>query len=155
MSDVDLNRLLIVTMCLSLIVYIAIDMSQTYVYEFVVSIPSYAGIGMNIIEIKVDDEHLRKKSVTHYQKTSTGLSYHMYDGDENTSASYTYRLNSGDKFMKVKLNRRPKKFSITYLRPNYAPGWSILENGKEILREKSNRGPAFDPSPVTYDYKLS
>jgi hypothetical protein len=129
-------------------------MSQTYVYEFVVSMPNYAGIGMNIIEIKVDDKHLRRNSVTHYQKASSGLSYHMYDDDENTSASYLYRLKIGDKFMKVKLNRRPKKFSITYLRPNYAPGWSILENGKEILREKSNHGSAFDPSPVTYEYIL-
>lgn len=151
----DSNRLLIVAMCLSLIIYVFIDMSRTYVYDFVIKQPHYVGMmGLNIIEIKADGKPLKKGSVTHYQKTEEGLAYYMYDGDPETFASYRVRLQPGDKFLTVKMNRRPRKFSITYLRPNYAPAWTILENGKEIIKENNNRGNAMTPSPVTYDYVL-
>ena len=58
--------------------------------------------------------------------------------------------------MTVTLNQpeRPKKFTIGYGRPLYAPGWIIKENGVAIITETENRGAEETPTPIAYDYVL-
>jgi len=43
---------------------------------------------------------------------------------------------------------------ITIPRPLYGPGWRILRDGVEVLKETANRGGSSTPNPVTYTYEL-
>jgi hypothetical protein len=43
---------------------------------------------------------------------------------------------------------------ITIPRPLYGPGWRILRDGVEVLKETANRGGSLTPNPVTYTYEL-
>jgi hypothetical protein len=78
----------------------------------------------------------------------------IWDGDVGTQVNYNDPQAKGAKFMTITLNSRPQKFTIRYGRPRYAPGWLIKENGKEIIKETSNRGSESTPSPQSYDYVL-
>ena len=66
-----------------------------------------------------------------------------------------YQKSVGTQIFDVVSDVEVSEISISYWRPKYAPGWRILKNGEEILRETTNRGSDSWPAPVTYIYLLS
>ena len=134
--------------------------TQTYVYDFIVNIPHHSTIGHHINDVLVDGIKPPTGSVVLYQSPDRGdpaaPDSYIWDGDASTGVAYNDPQPAGDKFMTVTLNQseRPKKFTIRYGRPLYAPGWIIKENGVEIIKETANRGSELTPTPIEYDYVL-
>ena len=131
--------------------------TQTYVYDFIVNIPHQSAIGHHINDVLVDGIKPPAGSVSLYappDRNDDTLESHIWDGDANTMAAYNDRQPEGSKFMTITLKSRPTKFTIRYGRPLYAPGWSIKENGVEIIKETANRGGDSTPTPIEYDYIL-
>jgi hypothetical protein len=134
--------------------------NKEFIYEFIVNVPHNSPIGHHINDFLIDDEEPPEGSVVLYQPPDRGdpaaPDSHVWDGDATTQVAYNNPQPAGDKFMTVTLSQpeRPKKFTIGYGRPLYAPGWIIKENGVAIITETENRGSAQTPSPVRYDYLL-
>ena len=134
--------------------------NKQFIYEFIVNVPHHSAIGHHINDFLIDGVKPPEGSVVLYQPPDRGdpaaPDSYVWDGDPTTQAAYNNPQPAGDKFMTVTLNQpeRPKKFTIGYARPLYAPGWIIKENGVEIIKETANRGSALEPSPTRYDYVL-
>ena len=59
----------------------------------------------------------------------------------------------GTKVFTVTTSTKVKKFKIDYFRPKYAPGWTIKENGKEVLT--TSKGAAENtPTPTVVEYEI-
>ena len=129
-----------------------------YVYEFIINVPHSATIGHHINDLLIDDVKPPDGSVVLYQsadrRTPPDPDSHIWDGDPLTQLAYNVQQKKDELFMTVTLKERPKKFTINYGRPLYAPGWIIKENGVAIITETENRGASRTPSPITYDYVL-
>ena len=131
-----------------------------YVYDFIVNVPHHSAIGHHINDFLVDGVKPPAGSVVRYQPPDRGdpvaPDSYVWDGDATTQAAYNDPQPVGDVFMTVTLNQpeRPKKFTIGYGRPLYAPGWIIKENGVAIITETENRGGDGRPIGVRYDYVL-
>ena len=131
---------------------------EEFVYEFIVNVPHHSAIGHHINDFLIDGVKPPAGSVVLYQPPDRGETpapdSYVWDGDATTQVAYNNPQPAGDVFMTVTLNKRPKKFTIGYGRPLYAPGWIIKENGVAIITETGNRGDAPTPSPQRYDYVL-
>ena len=129
-----------------------------YVYEFIINVPHSATIGHHINDFMIDDVKPPSGSVVLYQSADRGESpapdSYLWDGDPLTQVAYNDQQKKDELFMTVTLKERPKKFTINYGRPLYAPGWIIKENGVAIITETENRGASPTPSPQRYDYVL-
>jgi hypothetical protein len=127
-----------------------------YKYEFIVEAPHHSSIGHHINDVLVDGVKPPEGSVVLYKDPDRNdtVASSIWDGDVGTQVNYNDTQAKGGKFMTITLNSRPQKFTIRYGRPRYAPGWLIKENGKEIIKETSNRGSESTPSPQSYDYVL-
>ena len=129
-----------------------------YVYEFIINVPHSATIGHHINDLLIDDVKPPVGSVVLYQsadrRTPPDPDSHIWDGDPLTQLAYNDQQKKDELFMTVTLKERPKKFTINYGRPLYAPGWIIKENGVAIITETENRGASRTPSPQRYDYVL-
>ena len=131
--------------------------TQTYVYDFIVNIPHEATIGHHINDVLVDGIKPPVGSVSLYttpDRVENTPESHIWDADASTMVAYNDPQPAGSKFMTITLKSRPTKFTIRFGRPLYAPGWSIKENGVEIIKEIVNRGSESTPSPIEYDYIL-
>ena len=131
---------------------------KEFIYEFIVNVPHHSAIGHHINDFLIDGVKPPSGSVVLYQppdRNDAPDSY-VWDGDATTQVAYNNPQPAGDVFMTVTLNQpeRPKKFTIGYARPLYAPGWIIKENDVAIITETENRGDAPTPTPVRYDYVL-
>jgi len=77
---------------------------------------------------------------------------------DDTTTSYLNWKNSilatGTQVLEIKTRKVVKEFEISYWRPKYAPGWRILLDGKEVMKETENRGSASWPSPATFTYDV-
>ena len=131
---------------------------EEFVYEFIVNVPHHSAIGHHINDFLVDGVKPPSGSVVLYQSPDRGETpapdSYLWDGDTTTQVAYNSQQKKDELFMTVTLNKRPKKFTIGYGRPLYAPGWIIKENGVAIITETGNRGDALTPSPQRYDYVL-
>lgn len=59
----------------------------------------------------------------------------------------------GAKVFTVTTSTKVKKFKIDYFRPKYVPGWTIKENGKEVLT--TSKGAAENtPTPAVVEYEI-
>jgi hypothetical protein len=127
-----------------------------YKYDFIIEVPHSSTIGHHINDVLVDGAAPPSGSVSLYADPDRNetLAAHIWDADAGTMAAYNDPQTKGEKFMTITLKTRPKKFTIRYGRPLYAPGWIIKENGKEIIKETSNRGNEGTPTPIEYDYVL-
>ncbi|AEP16299.1 hypothetical protein ERVG_00426 [Emiliania huxleyi virus 208] len=124
-----------------------------FVYEFIVNVPA-GPIHLN--EVTVDGNLLPPGSfvlANAPDRNNTGPDSSLSDGT-NSGINYQNSPNAGDLFMTVTLDTRPTKFTMTYSRPTYAPGWIIKENDVAVITENSNRGASPTPVHVQYDYIL-
>ena len=134
--------------------------NKEFIYEFIVNVPHHSSIGHHINDFLIDGVKPPAGSVVLYQPPDRGdppaPDSYVWDGDKTTQVAYNSPQPAGDVFMTVTLNQpeRPKKFTIGYARPLYAPGWIIKENGVAIITETENRGSEGGPSGVRYDYVL-
>jgi len=128
-----------------------------YKYEFIVEHPHHSTIGHHINDVLIDGAAPPSGSLVLTKspdRDNTGPLSSIWDADPGTLVTYNEQEPKGSKFMTITLKTRPKKFTIRYGRPLYGPGWLIKENGKEIIKETSNRGNESTPSPIEYDYVL-
>jgi len=139
---------------------IATPVNKEFIYEFIVNVAHVSAIGHHINDFLIDGVKPPAGSVVLYKSPDRGETpapdSYIWDGDKTTQAAWNENQTPGDLFMTVTLNQpeRPKKFTIGYGRPLYAPGWIIKENGVAIITETENRGGEKTPSPVRYDYVL-
>jgi hypothetical protein len=141
----------------------ATPVNKEFIYEFIVNVAHVATIGHHINDFLIDGVKPPAGSVVLYkspdrvkQDGSTAPDSYVWDGDKTTQAAWNENQPPGELFMTVTLNQpeRPKKFTIGYGRPLYAPGWIIKENGVAIITETENRGGEREPIGVRYDYVL-
>ena len=114
---------------------------------------------MEITKILIDGEFPEADSVTVLLQQNA-----IRDGSDKTvmldnkATSYMQwkkdRLKTGTQVLKIETLKLIKKFKISYWRPRYAPGWRILLDGQEVLKETKNRGSDLLPSPATFTYKI-
>ena len=132
--------------------------NKEFIYKFIVNVPHKSSIGHHINDFLIDGVKPPEGSVVLYQPPDRNQApdSYVWDGDATTQVAYNNPQPAGDVFMTVTLNQpeRPKKFTIGYGRPLYAPGWIIKENDVAIITETENRGDAHTPTPVRYDYVL-
>jgi len=131
---------------------------REFVYDFIINHEHASYMGIQLGDILVDDERVSDSVVVHQEADRGGTKKeYVYDEDgDQTMAMYTQLQPKGLKFMTVTLKRfnRPSKFTLTFARPMFAPGWIIKENDVVIYEETSNRGRDAGPAPVMYDYML-
>ena len=131
---------------------------REFVYDFIINHAHGSYMGIQLGDILVDDERVSDSVVVHQEADRGGTKKEfIYDEEgDQTMAMYTQLQPKGLKFMTVTLKRfsRPTKFTLTFARPMFAPGWIIKENDVVIYEETSNRGRDAGPSPVMYDYML-
>ena len=131
---------------------------REFVYDFIINHAHASYMGIQLGDVLVDDERVSDSVVVHQEADRGGTKKeYVYDEDgDQTMAMYTQLQPKGLKFMTVTLKRftRPVKFTLTFARPMFAPGWTIKENDVVIYEETSNRGRNAGPSPVMYDYML-
>ena len=131
---------------------------REFVYDFIINHEHASYMGIHLGDILVDDERVSDSVVVHQEADRGGTKKeYVYDEDgDQTMAMYTQLQPKGLKFMTVTLKRftRPVKFTLTFARPMFAPGWIIKENDVVIYEETSNRGTNAGPAPVMYDYML-
>jgi hypothetical protein len=59
----------------------------------------------------------------------------------------------GDKVFTITMPSKVSKFTIDYFRPKYVPGWTIKENGTEVL--STSKGANEDtPIPIAVEYEI-
>ena len=114
---------------------------------------------MEITKILIDGEFPEADSVTVLLQQNS-----IRDGSDKTvmldniATSYMQWMNNqletGTQVLKIKTRKLIKAFEISYWRPRYAPGWRILLDGQEVLKETENRGSDSWPSPATFTYDI-
>jgi hypothetical protein len=128
-----------------------------YKYEFIIEAPHHSTLGAHMSDVLVDGQPAPEGSIVLHKdpdRDNTDPISSLYDNVGSSMVTYNVTEPKGTKFMTITLKTRPKKFTIRYGRPLYAPGWLIKENGKEIIKETANRGSEMTPSPQEYDYVL-
>ena len=136
----------------------ATPVNKEFIYEFIVNVAHVSTIGHHINDFLIDGVKPPAGSVVLYKSPdrNDAPDSYIWDGDKTTQAAWNENQTPGELFMTVTLNQpeRPKKFTIGYGRPLYAPGWIIKENGVAIITETENRGGEKEPIGVRYDYIL-
>jgi|SRR5210317_169599 len=142
-----------------------------YVYEFIVNVHNESTLRLHLADIKVDGIRPDPSQVTlNVQpnrdicatdtdecETTETLGYIDAGGDMTWSAwdeedDVVYTI--GDVIFTITSSTKVNQFDISYMRPTYAPGWIIKENGVIVLTEDQNRGGDLEPKPVTYTYEI-
>ena len=127
-----------------------------YVYDFIVAEQSAHTnkFNIHITDIEADGVRVTTEQLTIHEEpgwakcNSKGGEYEC-EGDnygindpEPVDASYKATTWSawkegqgevGDKVFTITMPSKVSKFTIDYFRPKYVPGWTIKENGKEVL----------------------
>ena len=59
----------------------------------------------------------------------------------------------GTKLLTITMPSKVSKFTIDYFRPKYVPGWTIKENGTEVLSTSKGANEE-SPNPTVVEYKI-
>jgi hypothetical protein len=59
----------------------------------------------------------------------------------------------GDKVFTITMPSKVSKFTIDYFRPKYVPGWTIKENGTEVLSTSKGANEG-SPTPTVVEYTI-
>ncbi len=59
----------------------------------------------------------------------------------------------GDKLLTITMPSKVSKFTIDYFRPKYVPGWTIKENGVEVLSTSKGANEG-SPTPTVVEYTI-
>ena len=152
------------------------DTPTEYVYEFIVKemSPYTNKFNIHITDIRADGERVASDKIEVHQEPEwakcnskangyecEGENYGFNDPEpENPSyADLTWsgwkdgQGKVGDKIFTMTFPSKVKTFSLDYFRPKYIPGWTIKENGVEVI--STSKGPNEDiPNPTTAEYVI-
>jgi hypothetical protein len=147
-----------------------------YVYDFIVAEQSAhtKKFNIHITDIEADGVRVTPEQLTIHEEPEhtkcnskkgeyecEGDNYGMND-PEPADASYKAMTWSGwkkgqgevgTKVFTVTTSAKVKEFKIDYFRPKYAPGWTIKENGKEVLTTKKG-SKKNTPNPLVVKYTI-
>tara|TARA_R110002096_G_scaffold126176_1_gene272708 strand:+ start:45 stop:674 length:630 start_codon:yes stop_codon:yes gene_type:complete len=147
-----------------------------YVYDFIVAEQSARTNKYNIhitdIEadgVRVTPEQLKINQEPEHAKCNSKGGEYDCEGDnygmndpEPVDASYKAMTWSGwkegqgevgDKVFTITTPSKVKKFKIDYFRPKYVPGWTIKENGTEVLSTSKGENKK-TPTPTVVEYTI-
>merc|ERR1711968_371502 len=119
---------------------------------------------MDILQIMINDRKMEESELdVHVDPKASDMVQYLYDGDNiTTNASWENSQHPiNKKIFTITTNEQVNKFSITYFRPQLAPGWLIKENGLTIIHESSNRfnssnnNTNYEHESITYNYILN
>jgi len=131
--------------------------TESYTYEFIIN-KLTAVLGLHVEYIKLDGVLATKAQTTiHKSPNRNNKPDNMFSigsGTENYASWNSNGYSVGDKIFTIKSDKKVDKIDIVYMRPRYAPGWIIKENGVTKITETSNRGRNMDPRPVVYTYDI-
>ena len=132
---------------------------QTFLsdYTFEVSVKASSSIGLHINEVEFVGAQVKPFVVSGIVPDRGGnlaksLST-LLDGT-NTGIAYDNPAEVGTVPFVIRAPTDITTIRITIPRPLYGPGWRILRDGVEVLKETANRGGSLTPNPVTYTYEL-
>ena len=147
-----------------------------YVYDFIVAEQSAHTnkFNIHITDIEADGVRVTTEQLTIHEEpgwakcNSKGGEYEC-EGDnygindpEPVDASYKAATWSGwkegqgevgDKVFTITMPSKVSKFTIDYFRPKYVPGWTIKENGKEVLSTSKGANENL-PAPIAVEYTI-
>ena len=147
-----------------------------YVYDFIVAeqSPYTEKFNIHITDIEADGVRVTPKQLTIHEEPEwakcnskkgeydcEGENYGMND-PEPADASFNAMTWSGwkqgqgevgTKVFTVTTSTKVKKFKIDYFRPKYVPGWTIKENGKEVLTTSKGKNEN-SPNPAVVEYEI-
>ena len=147
-----------------------------YVYEFIVKEETERQKDWNIhitdIEadgVRVTPEQLEMNQEPEHAKCNSKAGEYECEGDnygmndpEPVDASYKAMTWSawkegqaevGDKVFTITMPSKVSKFTIEYFRPKYVPGWTIKENGTEVLTTTKGANEN-SPTPTVVEYTI-
>lgn len=147
-----------------------------YVYDFIVAehTARTKDFNIHITDIEADGVRVTPEQLTIHEEPEhakcnskangyecEGDNYGMNDpepvdgeyADLSWSAWKEGQGEVGAKVFTVTTSTKVKKFKIDYFRPKYVPGWTIKENGKEVLT--TSKGAAENtPTPAVVEYEI-
>ena len=147
-----------------------------YVYDFIVAEQSQHTdkYNIHITDIEADGVRVTPEQLTIHEEPEhakcnskkggfdcEGDNYGMID-PEPVDGGYVHLSWSawkqgqgevGTKVFTVTTSTKVKEFKIDYFRPKYAPGWTIKENGKEVLTTKKSSNTN-EPNPLVVKYTI-
>ena len=147
-----------------------------YVYDFIVAEQSAHtnDFNIHITDIEADGVRVTQEQLTIHEEPEhakcnskangyecEGDNYGMNDpepvdgeyADLSWSAWKAGQGDVGTKVFTVTTSTKVKKFKIDYFRPKYVPGWTIKENGKEVLT--TSKGASENtPTPAVVEYEI-
>ena len=126
-------------------------------YTFEVSVKASSSTGLHINEVEFVGAQVKPFVVSGIVPDRGGppaqsLST-LLDGTD-TGIAYNNPAEVGTVPFVIRAPTDIKTIRITHTRPLYGPGWRILRDGVEVLKETANRGGSLTPNPVTYAYEL-
>jgi hypothetical protein len=153
------------------------DTPTEYVYEFIVKEQTAHTNKWNIhitdIEadgVRVTSEQLEINQEPEHAKCNSKAGKYECEGDNygindpepaddphykdlTWSAWTDVQAKVGDKVFTITMPSKVSKFTIDYFRPKYVPGWTIKENGTEVL--STSKGANEDtPIPIAVEYEI-
>tara|TARA_Y100000385_G_scaffold150305_1_gene155844 strand:+ start:249 stop:827 length:579 start_codon:yes stop_codon:yes gene_type:complete len=150
-----------------------------YVYEFIVKEETerqrtHNDFNIHITDIEADGvrvtpEQLEMNQEPEHAKCNSKAGEYECEGDnygmndpEPVDASYKAMTWSGwkkgqgevgDKVFTITMPSKVSKFTIEYFRPKYVPGWTIKENGTEVLSTSKGANKK-TPTPSVVEYTI-
>lgn len=147
-----------------------------YVYDFIVKeqSPHTNDFNIHITDIEADGVRVTPAQLTIHEEPEhakcnskagdyecEGDNYGMNDPepvdgkykDLSWSAWKKGQGEVGAKVFTVTTSTKVKKFKIDYFRPKYVPGWTIKENGKEVLTTSKGANEN-TPNPAVVEYEI-
>ena len=138
-------------------------------YTFIISVKAASTIGLHIIEIGFvgaggSAVEVVQRNIGDYCVGNDGTSDRhgahfdtLVDGNTAWMGGIACNVPAevGTKAIEIMAPANVNQLAILYNRPVYAPGWKILRDGVVVMDETSNRGGAWTPDPVSYDYVLA
>lgn len=147
-----------------------------YVYDFIVKeqSPHTNDFNIHITDIEADGVRVTPEQLTIHEEPEhakcnskagdyecEGDNYGMNDPepvdgkykDLSWSAWKKGQGEVGTKVFTVTTSTKVKKFKIDYFRPKYVPGWTIKENGKEVLTTSKGANEN-TPNPAVVEYTI-
>ena len=147
-----------------------------YVYDFIVKeqSPHTNDFNIHITDIEADGVRVTPEQLTIHEEPEhakcnskagdyecEGDNYGMNDPepvdgkykDLSWSAWKKGQGEVGTKVFTVTTSTKIKKFKIDYFRPKYVPGWTIKENGKEVLTTSKGANEN-TPNPAVVEYTI-
>ena len=141
---------------------ISVREAKPFKYEFIVkhldylaTVPQH-GIAAHIYNVKLYDfNDTLIKTVTNNDIEIDVQPTHKVNQDDHLGDWKSNTYSVGDRLFTITSDKPVHMMKIKYMRPRYAPGWTIKENGIVRFEDMRNHGTNMTPTPVTYTYTLS